>query len=103
MIRIRFTQNIQNRECVRRVIRYDLFHPIRALKRMYPTVDIYCTFAGDASSRIMSFIKRFSLMMTYCFIVHYWVYDRSQDFEKTWQYMNRNINRVLRVWDYFEK
>ena len=98
-IRLRLEANAGHREAIRRGLAYlALPHnaPIGA-KCLYRTVDAIWYAAGDASTDFSFYTKRALLAGVYSATVLYWLNDASEGFARTWAFLDRRIDGVLRV------
>jgi ubiquinone biosynthesis protein COQ9 len=98
-VRVRLEQNIEHQEALRRALSF-LALPQNAglsLKLLYRTVDAVWTAAGDASADYNFYSKRALLAGVYSATLLYWLEDRSEGQERTWDFLDRRIEEVVRV------
>jgi ubiquinone biosynthesis protein COQ9 len=98
-IRLRLEANARHREAIRRGLAYLALPqnaPIAA-KCLYRTVDAIWYAAGDMSTDFNFYTKRALLAGVYSATVLYWVNDASEGFGRTWTFLDRRIDDVLRV------
>jgi len=98
-VRCRLEQNVGHRDAIRRgatVLAFPTSAPI-GLKCLYRTVDAIWRAAGDTSTDFNFYTKRTLLAGVYSSTLVYWLNDNSPNFEKTWAFLDRRINDVMRV------
>jgi ubiquinone biosynthesis protein COQ9 len=98
-IRLRLEANAGHREAIRRGVAF-LALPQNApigVKCLYRTVDAIWYAAGDASTDFSFYTKRALLAGVYGATVLYWINDASEGFARTWAFLDRRIDEVLRV------
>jgi len=98
-IRIRLEANAAHREAIRRGLAY-LSLPQNApvgAKCLYRTVDAIWHAAGDMSTDFSFYTKRALLAGVYSATVLYWLNDASEGVARTWAFLDRRIDDVLRV------
>ncbi|MCY4310579.1 MAG: COQ9 family protein [Rhodospirillaceae bacterium] len=98
-IRNRLEQNASHRDAIRRgvtVLAFPANAPV-GLQCLYRTVDTIWRAAGDTSTDFNFYTKRTLLAGVYSSTLVYWLNDNSDDFERTWSFLDRRIEDVLRV------
>ena len=98
-VRLRLEANAQHREAIRRGLAY-LALPQNApvgAKCLYRTVDAIWYAAGDMSTDFSFYTKRALLAGVYSATVLYWLNDASEGFTRTWAFLDRRLDEVLRV------
>ena len=98
-IRLRLEANAPHREAVRRGLSF-LALPQNApvgAKCLYRTVDAIWHAAGDMSTDFNFYTKRALLAGVYSATVLYWINDASEGFARTWTFLDRRLDEVIRV------
>lgn len=98
-VRLRLEQNLKDREAIRRALAV-LAVPFSAgvaLAALYRTVDAIWYAAGDTATDFNFYTKRGLLAGVYSATVLYWLEDKSEGQENTWQFLSRRIDDALRV------
>jgi ubiquinone biosynthesis protein COQ9 len=98
-VRLRLEANAQHREAIRRGLAY-LSLPQNApvgAKCLYRTVDAIWYAAGDLSTDFSFYTKRALLAGVYSATVLFWINDASEGFARTWAFLDRRLDEVLRV------
>ncbi|MGE5145731.1 MAG: COQ9 family protein [Candidatus Eiseniibacteriota bacterium] len=98
-VRLRLEANAPHREAIRRGLAY-LALPQNApvgAKCLYRTVDAIWYAAGDRATDFSFYTKRALLAGVYSATVLYWINDASEGFARTWAFLDRRIDEVLRV------
>lgn len=72
-------------------------HLAEASRLVYQTVNQIWYYAGDTSTDYNFYTKRGLLAWVYSATFFYWLQDNSQDFEKTWAFLDHRINEVLKL------
>ncbi|KLN62140.1 hypothetical protein WH96_00965 [Kiloniella spongiae] len=88
-----------DREAIRKGVSFFTM-PLKATEGMhnvYDTVDAMWLAAGDKSTDYNFYSKRFLLAGVYSFTLLFWLDDSSEDFEKTWTFLDRRIAEVLKI------
>ncbi len=88
-----------DREAIRKGVSFFTM-PLKATEGMhnvYDTVDAMWLAAGDTSTDYNFYSKRLLLAGVYSSTLLFWLDDRSEDFEKTWGFLDRRIAEVLRI------
>ncbi|WP_455374064.1 COQ9 family protein [Limibacillus halophilus] len=98
-VRLRLEQNEADREAVRKGLAFLALpqHAALATKLLYPTVDAMWLAAGDRSTDYNFYTKRLLLSGVYSSTLLVWLDDSSEGFEKTWAFLDRRIDNVLKV------
>lgn len=87
VIWIRLHQNEHLKPFVRRIMAFDILHPIQALRRMHRTARIMYACVGTPNA---STFRAIVLNITYTIIVFRWLFDKSDGSNKT-----RNLTLTL--------
>jgi ubiquinone biosynthesis protein COQ9 len=98
-IRLRLEANAGHREAIRRGLTF-LALPQNApvgAKCLYRTVDAIWHAAGDMSTDFSFYTKRALLAGVYSATVLYWLNDASEGFTRSWAFLDRRLDEVLRV------
>ncbi|WP_161958790.1 COQ9 family protein [Ferruginivarius sediminum] len=98
-VRTRLEQNERHQEAIRRGLSFLAMpqHAGLASKLLYRTVDAVWVAAGDASSDYNFYTKRILLAGVYSSTLLYWLEDRSEEHEDTWDFLRRRVEDVVRV------
>lgn len=98
-IRLRLEQNTQHRDAVRRGLTALSFPPNAPVgaRCLYRTVDAIWRAAGDTATDFNFYTKRALLAGVYSSTLLYWLNDSSEGFERTWAFLDRRIDNVMRV------
>jgi len=98
-VRLRLEQDAPNREAVARAVSYLALpgHHILAAKCLYATVDDMWHGIGDTSTDFNFYSKRALLAGVVSSTVLYWLQDQSEDFQETWNFLDRRIADVLKI------
>jgi len=98
-VRTRLEQNEQHQEALRRALSFLAMpqHTGLGLKLLYGTVDAVWTVAGDASVDYNFYTKRVLLAGVYSSTLLYWLEDRSPEYERTWDFLDRRIDETVRI------
>lgn len=70
-------------------------HLGEATRLLYQTVNEIWYYAGDTSTDYNFYTKRALLAWVYSSTFVYWLRDTSDDYEKTWAFLDRRIGEVL--------
>ncbi|MFO0995525.1 MAG: COQ9 family protein [Alphaproteobacteria bacterium] len=98
-IRLRLEHALKDREAIRRALTV-LAIPFNAgvgLAALYRTVDAIWYAAGDTATDFNFYTKRGLLAGVYSATLLYWLEDKSEGHEATWQFLSRRIEDALRV------
>ncbi len=95
----RITLLIPYRETANKTARYLALpqHVTQATRMLYKTVNEIWYYAGDTSTDYNFYTKRGLLALVYSTTFLYWLKDDSEDFEKTWDFLDRRIEEVLKL------
>jgi ubiquinone biosynthesis protein COQ9 len=98
-IRVRLEAQVANREAIRRGLRLlaDPRHAPQAARSLAHTVDEIWRLAGDTSTDFNYYSKRGLLAGVYSATLMYWLQDNSEDQHRTWEFLTKRIDEVLRV------
>jgi ubiquinone biosynthesis protein COQ9 len=98
-VRLRLEENIVHREAIRRALTVLAipFNAGVALAALYRTVDAIWYAAGDTATDFNFYTKRGLLAGVYSATLLYWLEDKSEGQEKTWQFLARRIDDAMRV------
>jgi ubiquinone biosynthesis protein COQ9 len=98
-VRLRLEQNQGEREAIRKGLTFLALpqHAALATKLLYRTVDAMWLAAGDRSTDYNFYTKRLLLSGVYSSTLLVWLDDQSEGFEKTWAFLDRRIDNVLKV------
>ena len=72
-------------------------HAGLSLRLLQRTVDAVWTAAGDPSTDFSYYTKRVLLAAVYSATVLYWLSDRSEDHQGTWDFLERRVSTVMRA------
>lgn len=98
-IRLRLEAAAPHKEAVRRGFNHlGLPHRSRrALRALYRTVDLIWRAIGDTSTDFNFYSKRALLAGVYLSTLMYWFNDTSEDNYRTWEFLDRRIDDVMRI------
>lgn len=98
-IRTRLSLLVPYREAARKTATFlSLPHHIgRGTRLLYETVNKVWYYAGDRSTDYNFYTKRALLAWVYSTTFIYWLQDHSDDFEKTWVFLDRRVEEVLTI------
>jgi ubiquinone biosynthesis protein COQ9 len=98
-VRLRLEQALPHREAVRRGVAALALPHNAALgfKSLYRTVDAIWFAIGDTSTDWNFYTKRAILAGVYAATLLYWLDDRSEGQERSWDFLARRLNDALRV------
>ncbi len=98
-VRTRLAQNAQHREAARRAVTYLLqpAHAREAAAATWRTVDAIWYAIGDRSADFNFYSKRGLLAAVYVSTFFTWLNDDSEGFAKTWAFLDRRIDDVMKV------
>ncbi|KKJ76257.1 hypothetical protein WH95_13620 [Kiloniella litopenaei] len=88
-----------DREAIRKGVSFFTM-PLKASEGMhnvYDTVDAMWLAAGDTSTDYNFYSKRLLLAGVYSSTLLFWLDDSSENFEKTWAFLDRRIAEVLKI------
>ncbi|WP_417452958.1 COQ9 family protein [Kiloniella sp.] len=88
-----------DREAIRKGVSFFTM-PLKATEGMhnvYDTVDAMWLAAGDTSTDYNFYSKRLLLAGVYSSTLLFWLDDCSENFEKTWSFLDRRIAEVLKI------
>jgi len=97
--RTRISLLTPHREAALKTAKY-LAHPQHmghATRMLYRTVSEIWYYAGDTSTDYNFYTKRGLLSLVYSSTFLYWLKDDSDQFEKTWKFLDRRIENVLKL------
>lgn len=88
-----------HREAAQKTVKYLTFPAYVGLatRLLYQTVNEIWYYAGDVSTDYNFYTKRALLAWVYSSTFLYWLRDDSDDFEKTWDFLERRIQEVLNL------
>ena len=98
-VRIRLERHTGEREAARRALAL-LALPLNAglgLKLLYKTVDAMWYAAGDQSVDFNFYTKRATLAGVYSATVLFWLNDRSEGGQATWDFLDRRLDDVMKI------
>ena len=98
-VRLRLEQNAGEREAIRKALAF-LAMPQNArlaTKLLYRTVDAMWLAAGDRSTDYNFYTKRLLLSGVYSSTLLVWLDDQSEGNQKTWAFLERRIDEVLKI------
>ena len=98
-IRVRFEQNLRDREAIRRALSV-LAMPQNAAvaaRSIYRTVDAIWHRCGDTATDFNFYTKRGLLAGVYGAVLLYWLNDSSEGFADTWAFLDRRIDDVMLI------
>lgn len=72
-------------------------HAADGAKLIWGTADLIWEALGDTSDDVNWYTKRATLSGVYSATVLYWLGDDSPDHEKTWEFLDRRIEDVMRI------
>ncbi len=98
-IRTRLEQHTAHRETVRRGLATLALpnHLVLGSKALWNTADTMWRAAGDTSTDHNWYTKRATLSAVYSAVLVYWLSDESDQFEKTWAFLDRRIEDVMKI------
>ncbi|WP_419903838.1 COQ9 family protein [Kiloniella sp.] len=88
-----------HREAVRKGLSFFAM-PLKAsegMHNLYDTVDAMWLAAGDTSTDYNFYSKRLLLSGVYSSTMLFWLEDSSDEYEKTWAFLDRRIAEVLKI------
>ncbi len=96
-VKTRLALLIPYREAARKTAVYLAFpsHLSQASQLLYQTVNEIWYYAGDTSTDYNFYTKRALLSWVYSSTFLYWLQDNSEEFHKTWNFLDRRIDEVL--------
>lgn len=96
-VRLRLERLNPNREAVRRALAFLALpgHHVIASRCTYRTVDAIWRVVGDRSTDFNFYTKRALLAGVYAATLVYWLGDDSENFERTWRFLDRRIADVV--------
>lgn len=96
-IRTRLTLLIPYREAARKTATFlSMPHHIgKGTRLLYQTINEIWYYAGDTSTDYNFYTKRGLLAWVYSSTFFFWLRDHSDDFENTWNFLDRRIEEVL--------
>ena len=98
-VRLRLEKHSGEREPARRALSL-LAMPLNAglaLKILYRTVDAMWYAAGDQSVDFNFYTKRATLAGVYSATVLFWLNDRSESGQATWDFLDRRLDDVMKI------
>ncbi|MBS0546326.1 MAG: COQ9 family protein [Proteobacteria bacterium] len=98
-VRIRLEKHAGDRDAARRALSL-LALPLNAplgLKLLYRTVDAMWYAAGDTSVDFNFYTKRATLAGVYSATLLYWLNDRSEGGQATWEFLDRRLDDVMKI------
>ena len=98
-VRLRLEQNAGHRDAVRRGLTVLSFPPNGpvGMRILYRTVDAIWRAAGDTATDFNFYTKRGLLAGVYSATVVYWLNDSSEDFSRTWRFLERRIDETMQI------
>lgn len=96
-VKTRISLLIPHREAARKTTFYMSrpAHIAEATRLLYQIVNEIWYYAGDISTDYNFYTKRALLAWVYSATYVYWLRDTSDEYEKTWAFLNRRIEKVL--------
>ena len=103
-VKTRISLLIPYREAARETTRYlrKPSHIPDAVRLLYQTVNTIWYYAGDTSTDYNFYTKRALLSWVYSTTFLYWLKDDSEEFEKTWDFLDKRVKEVLSLPKYFK-
>lgn len=98
-VRLRLEKHAGERDAARRALSL-LALPLNAAlgaKLLYRTVDAMWYAAGDTSVDFNFYTKRATLAGVYSATLLYWLNDRSEGGQATWDFLDRRLDDVMRI------
>ncbi|MEH6630277.1 MAG: COQ9 family protein [Halopseudomonas aestusnigri] len=98
-VRTRLELMEPHRDAVRKGLSFFAM-PLKAsegMHNLYDTVDAMWLAAGDKSTDYNFYSKRLLLSGVYSSTMLFWLEDSSDDYEKTWAFLDRRIAEVLKI------
>lgn len=98
-VRLRMDHNGENKELTRRTFA-TLALPQnvkRGLSAMWATADTMWVAAGDTSTDHNWYTKRMILSGVYSSVLVYWLSDESENYQDTWDFLDRRIEDVMKI------
>ena len=98
-VRLRLEKHAGEREAARRALSL-LAMPLNAgvaLKLLYRTVDAMWYAAGDTSVDFNFYTKRATLAGVYSATMLFWLNDRSEGGQATWDFLDRRLEDVMKI------
>lgn len=101
LVRSRIEAELEVREAARSAVTFLALphHSILGLKLLYRTVDLMWKAIHDKSTDFNFYTKRLTLSAVYSTTLLYWLNDESEDYQDTWDFLDRRITNVMQ----FEK
>ena len=98
-VRLRLEQNAGRRDAVRRGLTVLSFPPNGpvGLRCLYRTVDTIWRAAGDTATDFNFYTKRGLLAGVYSATVVFWLNDSSENFSRTWRFLDRRIDETMQI------
>ena len=99
IVRTRFEQNERYREAIRRALACLALpqNAILSMKCLYRTVDSIWFLVGDKSTDYNFYTKRTLLAGVYGATLLYWLDDMSEEYQETWEFLDRRLDGIIRV------
>ena len=98
-VRVRLERNAGHRDAVRRGLTVLSFPPNgpAGMRILYRTVDTIWRAAGDTATDFNFYTKRGLLAGVYGATVVYWLNDGSEEFSRTWRFLERRIDETMQI------
>jgi len=98
-VRTRLSLLIPYREAARKTATFLSLphHAGKASRLLYNTVNEIWYYAGDTSTDYNFYTKRALLAWVYSATFLYWLRDSSEEYEKTWAFLDRRIEGVMKL------
>jgi ubiquinone biosynthesis protein COQ9 len=98
-VRLRLEKHAGEREATRRALALLAIPPNAglALKLLYRTVDAMWYAAGDTSVDFNFYTKRATLAGVYSATLLFWLNDRSERAQATWEFLDRRLDDVMKI------
>jgi ubiquinone biosynthesis protein COQ9 len=98
-VRLRIEKHGGEREAARRALSLLAMPPNAglALKMLYRTVDAIWYAAGDTSVDFNFYTKRATLAGVYSATLLFWLNDRSEGAQATWDFLDRRLDDVMKI------
>ncbi|UTW55025.1 COQ9 family protein [Kordiimonas sp. SCSIO 12610] len=98
-VKTRLEQNTEYREAIARALALLAMpqHVALGPKALWRTADTMWRAAGDTSTDHNWYTKRMTLSGVYSAVLLYWLNDESDQFEDTWEFLDRRIEDVMKI------
>lgn len=93
-VRLRLEQNSRYKQQLKTAIGIYALHPLRSTKAVFKVTDAMWQLAGDTATDWNYYSKRMLLSGVYTSTLMFWLDDKSENNQATWEFLDRRLAEV---------